>query len=151
MFDRLEQFLQKGEFPPPPEYYTPGTPLALYHFTAGNIPEEPGAALLVFEEDAGHLYGVMCDRENFSRADQDRPLQNSSRVFRQLRTVSVLNCTFRITAHSAIYRSMTVSAPAALKSTTATMRKNNSGTAKCVSRFPAWVSPVKISKAVHLR
>ena len=70
-FDRLEQFLQKGEFPPPPEYYTPGTPLVLYHFTAGNIPEEPGAALLVFEEDAIHLYGVMCDRENFSMADHD--------------------------------------------------------------------------------
>ena len=71
MFELLENFLQAREFPAPPEYYTPGAPLALYHFTAGNIPEEPGAALVVFENNTIHLYGVMHDRENFNAATMD--------------------------------------------------------------------------------
>lgn len=71
MFERLENFLRAGNFPPPPECYTPGTPLALYHFTAGELPEEPGAALLVFEDGMIHLYGLMHDSEHFSNADQD--------------------------------------------------------------------------------
>ena len=67
----LAALLQSGKFPPPPVDYEPGTPLALYGFTDGAVPREPGAVRLRTTADELIAEGLLLDGDLFSRADGD--------------------------------------------------------------------------------